>query len=158
MGAAVGSTRASIENGPWKVPWKYFPNGTPPTHPPHTQGACVRAHRSASGLAHRDRVTATAGFAVGWESPRGVDVWKTVGWGAAGAGDVCGWHPQTCCRGLFLLMFSTVLMAVHRVGWVLLCPTCAVSRGSHARGLDGHVLRSGKSVEVVHRHVLVLPV
>ena len=39
--------------------------------------------------------------------------------------------------------------AVHRVGRVLLCPTCAVSRGRHARGLDDHALRSGRCVEVV---------
>ena len=35
---------------------------------PHTQGACVRAHRSPRTAAHWDRVTATAGFAAGWES------------------------------------------------------------------------------------------
>ena len=38
--------------------------------------------------------------------------------------------------------------AVHRVAWVSLCPTCAVSRGSHARGLDGRALRSERCVEV----------
>ena len=41
--------------------------------PPHT-GALVRAHCSAHRLAHRDRVTAMAGFAAEWESQRGVDL------------------------------------------------------------------------------------
>ena len=40
-----------------------------------------------------------------------------VVWGAADAGDVCGWHPQTCCRGLFWLTFLTIFML------------CTVSRG-----------------------------
>ena len=84
---------------------------------PHTQGACVRAHRSPSTADHRHRMTATAGFAAGWESPWGVDLGKRISRGAAGADDVCCWHPQTCCRGLFLLIFLTIFML------------CTVSRG-----------------------------